>query len=206
MFRSQLRACVGHVGQALREPEAFAVRWHRGGAPYPAAVFAALALTAIAGTTLYGAIIRVREGLPGMAHGGLSCTAAAGLAWSLPLPALYVLNSLAGSKLRASTTFLAALVTTSWGGLALLSAAPVGWFFAAALPDWLDAAVLVVHLAVFAAVGVAMIDVFSRVMARLEPPRGAAPAWWLLLVGAIGGELFYAFGLFDLDSLVALVK
>ena len=31
-----------------------------------------------------------------------------GLAWAVPLPALYVLNSLAGSRLRASTTLLAA--------------------------------------------------------------------------------------------------
>ena len=46
-------------------------------------------------------------------------------------------------------------------------------------------------------IGVAMIDVFSRVMAALEPERGRRPSWWLLLVGAIGGELFYAFGLFD---------
>ena len=42
----------------------------------------------------------------------------------------------------------------------------------------------------------ALVDVFGRVMERLEPTRGRMPAWWLLLVGAIGGELFYAFGLF----------
>ena len=34
-------------------------------------------------------------------------TLGAGLAWAIPLPALYVLNSLAGSRLRASTTLLA---------------------------------------------------------------------------------------------------
>ena len=45
-------------------------------------------------------------------------------------------------------------------------------------------------------VGVSMADVFSRVMEALEPARGRLPAWWLLLVGAIGGELFYAFDLF----------
>ncbi len=56
--------------------------------------------------------------------------------------------------------------------------------------------VLVVNLVVFAGVGVAMIDVFARVMRALEPARGRMPAWWLALVGAIGGELFYAFGLF----------
>ena len=65
--------------------------------------------------------------------------------------------------------------------------------------EW-TAVVLVVHLVVFTGVGVAMVDVFSRVMASLEPRRGRSPAWWLLLVGAIGGELFYAFGLFDFSA------
>ena len=51
--------------------------------------------------------------------------------------------------------------------------------------------------AVFTLVGVAMADVFSRVMEQLEPQRGRRPAWWLLLVGALGAELFYALGLFD---------
>jgi hypothetical protein len=42
-----------------------------------------------------------------------------------------------------------------------------------------------------------MVDVFGRVMAQLEPQRGRAPAVWLVLVGAIGAELFYYFGLFS---------
>src|SRR5207248_9112443 len=111
----------------------------------------------------------------------------------------YGLSSMSGSRLRPSTTFLAALVTTSWGGLAMIASIPVAWFFTVAVP--VPAMVLVVHLAVFSAVGVAMIDVFCRVMERLEPSRGRAPAWWLLLVGAIGGELFYAFGLFRFAGL-----
>jgi hypothetical protein len=113
----------------------------------------------------------------------------------VPLPALYVLNCLSGSRLRASTTFLAALVTTSWGGLALMASIPINWFFTAAVPvPWF---VLLVNLVVFAGVGAAMVDVFCRVMERLEPARGRAPGWWLALVGAIGGELLYAFGVFD---------
>jgi hypothetical protein len=199
MFRFRLRASIAAIGQALREPEAFALRWHREGTPYDLLVFAALALTAIVGTTTYGMVIGLLGGPREMFADGLRCTAAAGLGWSLPLPALYILNSLSGSRLRASTTFLAALITTSWGGLAMIAAIPVAWFFTAALP--IRAFILVVHLAVFAIVGVAMIDVFCRVMERLEPSRGRAPAWWLALVGAIGGELFYAFGLFDFAAL-----
>jgi hypothetical protein len=130
-----------------------------------------------------------------MAACSLACTAAAGIGWSLPLPALYILNCVTGSRLRVSTTFLAALVTTSWGGLAMIASIPINWFFTVAVRvPWF---VLLVNLVVFTGVGVAMIDVFCRVMERLEPARGRAPAVWLLLVGAIGGELFYAFGLFD---------
>jgi hypothetical protein len=204
MFRERLRADIAHIGQALREPEAFALRWHGEGTPYPWSVFAALALTAILGTTSYGMVMGLARGdTQQMLLGGLHCTVAAGIGWSLPLPALYILNSLSGSRLRASTTFLAALVTTSWGGLAMLAAIPVSWFFTIAVPN--AAVVLAVHLAVFTIVGVAMIDVFCRVLAALEPERGRQPGWWLTLVGAIGGELFYAFGLFNFEAVRELV-
>jgi hypothetical protein len=199
VFRDRLRASLADVGQALREPEAFALRWHTGEAPYGPAVFAALALTAITGTTTYGFVMGLMHGSREMLLDGLRCTAAAGLAWGVSLPALYVLNSLAGSRLRASTTFLAALVTTSWGGLAMIAAIPVSWFFTVAIPKELF--VLFVHLAVFALVGIAMTDVFGRVMSRLEPRRGWLPVWWLLLVAAVGCELYYAFGLFKFSVL-----
>lgn len=195
MLQQRLRESLAHIGQALREPEAFALRWHGEGMPYPWWVFAALGLTAIMGTTTYGMTMGLLGGVGRMLWSGLACTTAAGLAWSLSLPALYILNSLTGSRLRLSTTFLAALVTTSWGGLAMIASIPVNLFLTAALPY--AAAVLLVNLIVFAGVGVSMIDVFCRVLAQLEPARGRVPGWWLLLVGAIGGELFYAFGLFQ---------
>ena len=199
MIQTRLRIGLAHVGQALRDPEEFALRWHREGTPYAWGVFAALALTAIAGTLSYGLTLGILDGPARMAVCALAFTAAAGIGWGLPLPALYVLNSLSGSRLRASTTFLAALVTTSWGGLALMASVPINWFFTVAIPvGWF---VLLVNLVVFAGVGAAMADVFCRVMERLEPQRGRAPGWWLLLVGAIGGELFYAFELFDFSSI-----
>jgi hypothetical protein len=194
MFRERLRASIGHIGQALQNPEEFTQFWQREGRPYAWWVFAALALTAIVGTTTYGMTMGLLGGSPRMFYCGLTCTAAAGIAWSLPLPALYILNSLTGSRLRASTTFLAALVTTSWGGLAMIASVPINLFFSAALPY--PPVVLAVNLIVFAGVGVAMIDVFARIMQSLEPARGRVPAWWLALVGALGCELFYAFGLF----------
>jgi hypothetical protein len=198
MTQPRLRASLNYIGEALREPETFAWRWHQEGRPYPWWVFAALAMTAIVGTTTYGMTMGLLGGASRMLHSGLACTLAAGIAWSLPLPALYVLNSLSGSRLRASTTFLAALVTTSWGGLALIASIPINLFFSVALPY--PDMVMLVNLVVFTGVGVAMIDVFCRVMARLEPARGRAPGWWLALVAAIGAELFYAFGLFQFTA------
>jgi hypothetical protein len=120
---------------------------------------------------------------------------AAGLAWGIPLPALYILNSMTGSHLPASSTLLAALVTTSWGGLAMIASVPIAWFFTVAIPH--PGFVLLVHFIVFTGVGIAMLDVFGRVLRRLEPERGAAPLWWLGLVGVIGAELFYFLGLFN---------
>jgi len=202
MIRPRLRESVAHVGQALREPEEFALRWERRDARYSWWVWAALGATAIVGTTTYGMTMGILEGGSQIFVKGLSCTAAAGLAWSIPLPALYILNSLAGSRLRLSTTFLAALITTSWGGLAMIASIPVNWFFLVSFPEvassaWVPKLALLVNLAIFAAVGVAMIDVFGRVMEAVEPRRGRGPSWWLAVVAAIGGELFYAFGLFQ---------
>jgi hypothetical protein len=199
MIRERVRISLAHLGQALRDPEAFALRWHRQGAPYRWDVFAALGLTAAAGTLLYGLVLGLSGGWQRMLWCSAAYTVAAGLAWGLPLPALYILNSATGSKLRASTTFLAALVTVSWGGLAMISAIPISWFFTAALPS--ELVVLIVNMGVFGVVHVALFDVFGRVMGRLEPKRGRLPVLWLLLVTAIGGELFYAFGLFRLEAL-----
>jgi hypothetical protein len=195
MLRDKVRAAVAHVGVALREPESFAAAWNDGRARYSLAVWGALAATAILGTTTYGMVMGML-GEPGdVLAKGLACTLAAGLAWGIPLPALYILNSMSGSRLSASSTVLAALVTTSWGGLALVASIPIGWFFTVAIPH--PAFVLLVHLVVFGGVGVAMLDVFDRVLRRLEPGRATPTFWWLGLVGVIGAELFYFLGLFD---------
>ena len=152
-------------------------------------------LTAIVGTTTYGMTMGILGGAPRVLMAGLSCTLAAGLAWGISLPALYIINSIFGSRLSISSTVLAALVTTSWGGLAMMASIPINWFFTVAVPY--EPFILVVNMLIFAGVGVAMIDVFGRVMQRLEPSRGRLPTIWLLLVAAIGGELFYFFGLFN---------
>lgn len=195
MHRDQLRASIAHVGQALRHPEDFAAAWNDGAARYSLGVWAALGLTAILGTTTYGMVMGMLGGPGDVLAKGFACTLAAGLAWGMPLPALYILNSMAGSRLPASSTLLAALVTTSWGGLAMIASIPIAWFFTVAVPH--PGFVLLVHLIVFAGVGVAMIDVFHRVLRRLEPTHESAAFWWLALVGVIGAEFFYLLGLFD---------
>lgn len=195
MFRQHLRAGVHHVGLALRDPEEFAIAWNDGRIVYAWPVWAALLVTAILGTTTYGMTMGLLGGPGDIAYKGFICTLSAGLAWAIPLPALYILNSLSGSRLPASSTLLAALVTVSWGGLAMIASIPINWFFTATVQH--PGVVLVVNLIVFAGVGVSMIDVFRRVMQRLEPERLAAPVWWLMLVGTIGAELFYFFGLFQ---------
>ena len=195
MHALNLRDGLAHVYQALREPEAFAVCWQSRDRNYPWWIWGSLMLTAIVGTTTYGMTMGILGGVERVLTAGLSCTLAAGLAWGVSLPALYVLNSLHGSKLSAGSTLLAALVKTSWGGLAMIASIPINWFFTVAIPY--EPFVLVVNLTIFAGVGVAMIDVFSRVIAKLEPSRGKVPAIWLLLVAAIGSELFYFFGLFN---------
>lgn len=194
MLREQLRSGVAHVGLALREPELFAVRWNRGEVEYRWWVWVSLVATAISGTLLYGMTMGLLGNADDILFKGMACTAAAGLAWAIPLPALYILNSLTGSRLSASSTLLAALVTTSWGGLAMLASIPINWFFMVAIPA--PSFILLVNLIVFAGVGVSMNDVFRRVMQQLEPKRGVTPDWWLILVGVMGAELFYFFGLF----------
>jgi len=74
----------------------------------------------------------------------------------------------------------------------MIASIPIAWFFTAALPTEmtlfavplrLEVMVLVVHAVVFLGVSVAMMDVFSRVMAALEPEH-ARPLWWLLFLPA----------------------
>lgn len=195
MFRQQLQSGVAHVGLALREPEEFAARWNRNQVQYHWWVWFSLMATAILGTMTYGMTMGLSGTVRDVVFKGFTLTLAAGLAWGIPLPALYILNSQSGSKLRASSTLLAALVTTSWGGLAMMASIPINWFFTVAVPS--PGFILFINLVIFAGVGVAMIDVFHRVMQRLEPKRGATPVWWLGIVGTIGAELFYFFGLFQ---------
>lgn len=197
MVAARLRSGIVHVGEALQAPEEFAARWNEGAVHYRWWIWGSLVATAILGTTTYGMTMGLLGGADDVLYKGLACTAAAGLSWGIALPALYILNSLSGSRLPASSTLLAAIVTTSWGGLAMIASIPINWFFSVAVPH--PNFVLLINLIVFAGVGVAMVDVFIRIMRRLEPGRAMTPFWWLALVAVIGAELFYCFGLFQFN-------
>ena len=78
-------------------------------ADYPWWVWLSLAMTAILGTITYGMTMGILGGPGRVLITGITHTTAAGLAWGIPLPALYIFNSLTGSRLPMGTTFLAAL-------------------------------------------------------------------------------------------------
>ncbi|MFO0878681.1 MAG: hypothetical protein U0840_15175 [Gemmataceae bacterium] len=181
--------------QVFRDPESFIGRWHRGGAPYSLGVFLFLALVAMAGTAAYGAMM----GLFGTAKGDVSYAAgantlAAAIAWLVPLPAVYILNSMTGMRLRASTTFLAALVTAAWGGLAFLAFLPIALVYLLTFPGN-KAVALFAHLVVFCLVGFSMAYIFGRQIEHLEPRRGGGRVWWLWIFVLLEVQLLYTFGL-----------
>ena len=150
----------GAVIEALRQPEEFARAWDRssrGQRPVSwLPIYAVFFATAVLGTAAYGLTMGFTRGAPDMLAKSWKAVVAAGGAWATALPTLYIFNSLLGSRLRLSTTFLAALVTTSFGGLAMLASIPVNWIWSVAVPlaPW----ILAVNLVVFTGVGLAMAD------------------------------------------------
>ncbi|MFZ5468744.1 MAG: hypothetical protein ACOZIN_04825 [Myxococcota bacterium] len=193
-----IRAGIGEMGVALRRPEEFAVRWrdrHQGAVAPKPIVFGVLLVNAVAGLAAYGLSMGLSGGVWTMLEGAWKAPLAAGIAWTVALPALYIINGALGSKLDASTTLLAALATVSFGALAMLAGVPITWFFNVAVPS--AAVQLLVQLVTFAGVGVCMVDVFLRTMKALEPERGRFfPLVWIALVGVIGTELMVFLELF----------
>lgn len=195
---TDLGRSLREVGAALRRPEDLALRWRDRGTDAPSSlIFPVLLANAAVGVTVYGLTMHMHLGFASMLRGGALAPLAAGAAWSLALPALYILGSHLGSRLDFSTTLLAAGITVSFGALAMLASVPVNWFFSLALPY--TEVRLAVNLLVFSGVGVCMSDVFIRVMQALEPDRSPVFAYaWLGLLSIIGAELFWLLGLFEL--------
>ncbi|QDG52413.1 hypothetical protein FIV42_17190 [Persicimonas caeni] len=194
---SQLKSALVEVGTAVRRPEQLAKRWQEqtDDAP-PAAVFGVLLLNAVVGVAAYGLTMQMHRGPEGMVSGAFYTPLAAGLAWCIAFPALYIIRRILGSKINFTSTALAASITVSFGASALLASVPINWFFTLALP-WSSVRWLV-NVVVFSGVGFCMADVFLRVMRELEPRKSHFFAYlWLALLGVIGAELFYLFGIFN---------
>ena len=194
----EIRLGVAEIGIALRRPEELVVRWRdrTPAAPPNRGVFPVLLANAVLGLAAYGLVMGMGGGAAGMLGHAVRAPLACGVAWSIALPALYIINTILGSRLDASTTALGALATVSFGALAMLASVPIRWFFGLTLPY--PEVRLAVDLVVFAGVGVSMVDVFLRVMKALEPDRSRLFALlWLGLVAVIGGELLVLFHVFD---------
>jgi len=208
----EIRLGMSETSVALRRPQELVVRWRdrsvcpegsastfdrSPAAPPSAAVFPILVANAVLGLAAYGLVMGMDEGAAGMLGHAVRAPLACGVAWTIALPALYIINTILGSRLDASTTALGALATVSFGALAMLASVPVRWFVNLTLPY--APVRLAVDMIVFAGVGVSMIDVFLRVMKALEPTRSRLFALlWLGLVAVIGGELLILLHVFEL--------
>src|SRR5687767_9591165 len=92
-----IRRGIHEVGLAVRRPEALATRWRdRVASPEtspPAIVFAVLLAVAIFGLAAYGLTMGLHRGADAMLLSALKAPFAAGTAWGVTLPALYIMNS-----------------------------------------------------------------------------------------------------------------
>ena len=193
-----LHSGIREIGTALRRPEEFVLRFRDSDdkARKSLTLFPILFANAVLGLAAYGLTMGLHRGAQGMLSTAIRAPIAAGAGWTIALPALYIINTVLGSRLDARTTTLAALTTVSFGALAMLASVPINWFFGITLPH--EATRLIVNLVVFAGVSGSMVDVFLRIMKALEPARSRLFALvWLGLVAVIGGELMILLKVFS---------
>jgi hypothetical protein len=191
----RLKELVTEVGLAIRRPEELVLRWCDTEDSTGFSLIGVLLLNAIFGLAAYGLTMQIHNGALAMGRAAVLTPLAAGGAWMLALPALYIFKSAWGSKLNVYATILAASVTVCFGAWAMLASVPINWFFSLALPFSLPR--LLTNVVIFTGVGICMADVFLRVFHALEPERSSFSGfWWLGLHAVIGIELFSLFGIF----------
>jgi hypothetical protein len=181
---------------AYRDPEIYVLRWHQEGMPYSLFHFLALALNAVAGTLAYGALLGWGQPPQRLAECAALNTLASLVAWLAPQPALYILGSLSGLRLRMSTLFLASLTTAAWGGMALLSMWPIAAVFLLWYPQS-QLLALFIHAVTLIFVGSSMACIFGRVIEQIEPGQGGGRVWWLILFVLLKVQLLYSFGVLN---------
>lgn len=181
------------VRDALLDPAGFAGQY-ADDAPVPFPTYLSLLGVAVVGVSAYGGAMHLGDGLgAGLSAGGRAAVSA-GVAWNAALPCLYVIGGMLGSGLSARLVALAASVTVSWGGLAMLASVPVLWFFQLCIPE--PYGTILASLCSFAGVGLCMMNVFLRIMTRLEGRR-FFHLLWLGVLSALGAEMFTLGGLFN---------
>ncbi len=189
------RGALMEVGLAIRRPEALTLKWVDESDKNIRTLIVTFLLNAVFGVAVYGLSMKMHAGLDAMLWAAFLTPLAAGGAWTIAMPALYILNSATGSKITLTSTILLASVTVCFGSWAMLASVPINWFFTLALPY--DSIRLAVNLIVFFGVGACMRDVFVRVLKAVEPERSSFFGYlWLTLLSIIGIELFYLFGIF----------
>lgn len=190
-----LKELVAEVGLAIRRPEQLVLRWRDADGSTSISLIGILLLNAVFGLAAYGLTMQIHNGALAMGWAAVLTPLAAGGAWMIALPALYIFKSASGSKLNVYATILAASVTVCFGAWAMLASVPINWFFSLSLP--FPTIRLLTNLVIFTGVGVYMSDVFLRVFHALEPERSSFSGfWWLGLHAVIGRELFSLFGIF----------
>ncbi len=180
---------------ALRDPEGLMRAWRdHGTRAYPPSLFTFLLGITAAATAAYG----LTMGLPlgwrvGLAR-AVTFTAAAGAAWLVALPTLYIAGNVLGHRLEASTTVLAATLTVHYGSLAMLASIPIHLLFAAVFAD--ASVTFLINLVIFTGVGLCASDVLLRSIDVIDPGARRFAARWLVLLGVLGAELFSLAGIF----------
>ena len=203
MTRSpSLRDAVLEVGRAVRSPEELALAWRNDRRALRVLIPVLLANAAF-GVAAYGLTMGMHAGAVEMLRKAVTTPLAAGLAWSIALPALYIFGSAAGSRASALDTVLAAGITVCFGAWAMLASVPVNWFFSLAIDAGESVSsgertlLLLVNFTVFTGVGLAMFDVFHRVRHALDPESSRwGGRLWVLLLLTLGAELFFLLDVF----------
>lgn len=181
---------------ALRNPEGLLRTWRdHGTGAYPASLFFMLLGITAASTAAYGFVMALPLGLSVALARAVAFTAAAGTAWIVTLPTLYIAGNVLGHRLEASTTILAATLTVHYGALAMLASIPIHLLFAAVFES--PTVNFLINIVIFTGVGFCASDVLLRAIEIVDPTARRFAARWLVLLGILGAELFAYAGIFQ---------
>lgn len=178
------------------EPERTVRRWACEG-PTPPLAWPLLGATAALGMGTWCAMLHAWRGADHALVAGLHGVLATGIGWCAAIPSLVVLGGLFGSKLQPRAPVLASLVAVAWGGLALLCAVPILWFFEITTGGEPWARALAVG-ATGLGVGICITSVFLRSMRVLDTGRSFFYFVWVGLLGSTCAEMIVLFDLLRL--------